>query len=63
MHTANREQGKLLREASVAGGIPILKPLHDSLAANQIESIIGIVNGTTNFILSWDMDDSGVSYS
>ena len=33
-------------EASVGGGIPILMPLHDSLAGNQIEKIIGIVNGT-----------------
>ena len=62
MHTATENKVNFSCEASVAGGIPILKPLHDSLAANQIESIIGIVNGTTNFILS-DMDDSGVSYS
>lgn len=48
-------------EASVGGGIPILRPLHDSLAANQIEKIIGIVNGTTNFILS-GMTDTGDSY-
>lgn len=62
MHTATENKVNFSCEASVAGGIPILKPLHDSLAANQIESIIGIVNGTTNFILS-DMDESGVSYS
>ncbi len=49
-------------EASVGGGIPILRPLHDSLAANEIESIVGIVNGTTNFILS-SMDEEGMSYS
>lgn len=41
-----------LFEASVAGGIPILKALKDSLAANNIVEIMGIVNGTTNYILS-----------
>jgi len=39
-------------EASVAGGIPILRALRDGLAANQIESIYGIVNGTCNYILT-----------
>src|SRR5512137_1685655 len=39
-------------EASVAGGIPILKSLKDGLAANRIESIYGIVNGTCNYILT-----------
>jgi len=39
-------------EASVAGGIPILRSLRDGLAANQIESIYGIVNGTCNYILT-----------
>lgn len=48
-------------EASVGGGIPILQPLHDSLAANRIDKIIGIVNGTTNYILS-SMTDTGESY-
>lgn len=48
-------------EASVGGGIPILMPLHDSLAGNQIEKIIGIVNGTTNYILT-SMTDTGESY-
>lgn len=48
-------------EASVGGGIPILMPLHDSLAGNQIEKIIGIVNGTTNYILT-SMTDIGESY-
>lgn len=41
-----------LFEAAVAGGIPILKALKDSLAANNIVEIMGIVNGTTNYILS-----------
>lgn len=39
-------------EASVGGGIPIIRPLHICLAANQIDEIAGILNGTTNFILT-----------
>lgn len=62
MHTAMENRVNFSCEASVGGGIPILRPLHDSLAANEIESIVGIVNGTTNFILS-SMDEEGVSYS
>lgn len=62
MHTAMENYVNFSCEASVGGGIPILRPLHDSLAANEIESIVGIVNGTTNFILS-SMDEEGVSYS
>lgn len=62
MHTAMENHVNFSCEASVGGGIPILCPLHDSLAANEIESIVGIVNGTTNFILS-SMDEEGVSYS
>jgi homoserine dehydrogenase len=42
----------LLFEAAVAGGIPIIRPLLTSLAANRIERVEGVVNGTTNFILS-----------
>ena len=41
-----------LFEASVGGGIPIIRPLHMCLAANEIEEIAGILNGTTNFILT-----------
>jgi len=48
-----RDKGvRLLFEASVGGGIPIIKPLSESLAANNITEIWGIVNGTTNYILS-----------
>ena len=61
LELARKNHVNYLFEASVGGGIPILRPLHDSLAANEIESIVGIVNGTTNFILS-NMDDAGVSY-
>lgn len=42
----------VLLEAAVGGGIPIIKPLKQSLGANRISSIIGIVNGTTNYILT-----------
>lgn len=49
-------------EASVAGGIPIIRALAESFAANQITAIQGILNGTSNFILT-AMADRGVSYS
>lgn len=48
-------------EASVAGGIPIVYPLKQSLAANQIQEIIGILNGTTNYILT-KMSQEGRDY-
>lgn len=51
-----------LFEASVGGGIPIIRPLHKCLAANEIESIVGILNGTTNYILT-RMDESGISFN
>jgi homoserine dehydrogenase len=49
-------------EASVAGGIPIIRALAESLAANQVSAIQGILNGTSNFILT-SMADRGMSYS
>ncbi len=48
-------------EASVGGGIPVIKPFRESLKGNRIRSIIGIMNGTTNFILS-KMYDEDLSY-
>ncbi len=48
-------------EAAVAGGIPIIKAVREGLAANRIEWIAGIINGTTNFILS-EMRDKGLSF-
>lgn len=48
-------------EASVGGGIPIIGPLKYSLIANDINSIIGIVNGTTNYMLT-RMDEAGLDY-
>lgn len=51
--TAANEAGVyVLLEAAVGGGIPVIKPLKQSLGANRISSIIGIVNGTTNYILT-----------
>lgn len=49
-------------EAAVAGGIPIIKALREGLSANRIEWIAGIINGTTNFILS-EMRDKGLDFS
>ena len=48
-------------EAAVAGGIPIVKAVREGLTANRIEWIAGIINGTTNFILS-EMRDKGLSF-
>ena len=52
----------LYYEASVAGAIPLLRPLRESLAGDRITRVAGIVNGTTNFILS-AMTASGASYA
>jgi homoserine dehydrogenase len=49
-------------EASVAGAIPLLRPLRESLAGDQVNKVLGIVNGTTNFILS-KMDEEGADYA
>lgn len=50
-----------LFEASVGGGIPIIRPLNDSLTAEKIEGITGILNGTTNYILS-KMEKEGANF-
>ncbi|QWF82506.1 Homoserine dehydrogenase [Amycolatopsis sp. CA-230715] len=52
----------LYYEASVAGAIPLLRPLRESLAGDRITRVMGIVNGTTNFILS-AMDSTGAGYA
>jgi len=49
-------------EAAVAGGIPIIKSLREGLTANRIEWVAGIINGTTNFILS-EMRDKGLDFA
>ena len=52
----------LYYEAAVAGAIPILRPLRESLAGDAVTRVLGIVNGTTNFILD-RMDSSGADFS
>ena len=52
----------LLFEAAVAGGIPIMRPLRESLVGEDVRRIMGIVNGTTNFILT-RMSEEGTSYA
>ncbi len=58
---AHRKGVMVAFEAAVAGGIPIIKALREGLTANRIEWIAGIINGTTNFILS-EMRDKGLSF-
>ena len=60
---AAQKQGVMVGfEASVAGGIPIIKAVREGLAANRIEWIAGIINGTSNFILS-EMRDKGLPFA
>ncbi len=60
---AASEKGVMVAfEAAVAGGIPIIKALREGLTANRIEWIAGIINGTTNFILS-EMRDKGLDFT
>ncbi|MBC7413866.1 MAG: homoserine dehydrogenase [Herminiimonas sp.] len=59
---AAQEKGVMIAfEAAVAGGIPIIKTLREGLTANRIQWIAGIINGTTNFILS-EMRDKGIDF-
>lgn len=64
MSAADRAGVRLEHEAAVAGAIPIIRPVGDSLAGDRIERIMGIVNGTTNYILDqmdsegWDFDEA-----
>jgi homoserine dehydrogenase len=59
---AAHEKGVIVAfEAAVAGGVPIIKALREGLSANRIESVAGIINGTTNFILS-EMRDKGLDF-
>lgn len=61
--TAAKEAGKdLYFEASVAGGIPIIAALKQSLAANRLTALVGIINGTTNYILT-AMSEQGRDYA
>ncbi|MBV9379187.1 MAG: homoserine dehydrogenase [Streptosporangiaceae bacterium] len=62
IHAASREHGTdLYYEAAVAGAIPLLRPLRESLAGDTVHRVLGIVNGTTNFILD-RMDSSGADF-
>jgi homoserine dehydrogenase len=58
---AEEHQVDFMFEAAVGGGIPIIRPLKNCLAANHITSILGIVNGTTNYMLT-KMTQNGMSY-
>ncbi|GAB4303307.1 MAG: homoserine dehydrogenase [Myxococcota bacterium] len=58
---AEKAQKPFYAEASVGGGIPILKTLRESLVANEIKYLTAIINGTTNFILT-KMEEDGLSY-
>lgn len=59
--TAEKEGVLFYYEASVGGGIPIIREINESLTANKIEEVVGIVNGTTNYILS-KMTLEGLSF-
>jgi homoserine dehydrogenase len=63
LHAAAVEAGvDLFYEASVAGAIPLLRPLRESLAGDRIRRVLGIVNGTTNYILT-QMESTGASFA
>lgn len=59
---AERQSVDLYFEAAVAGAIPVIRPLTQSLAGDRVDRVLGIVNGTTNFILS-AMDETGADYA
>jgi homoserine dehydrogenase len=59
---AEQARADLYFEAAVAGAIPIIRPLRESLVGDEITSVIGIVNGTTNFILD-KMDSAGAGFA
>jgi homoserine dehydrogenase len=63
LHAAAAKAGvDLYYEAAVAGAIPLLRPLRESLAGDQIRRVVGIVNGTTNYILS-RMAETGAGFA
>lgn len=61
LETAEKHNTNYFFEASVGGGIPIIRPMHQCLSANEIEKIAGILNGTTNYILT-QMIEKGQSF-
>ncbi|WP_370060891.1 homoserine dehydrogenase [Streptacidiphilus sp. MAP5-3] len=63
LHAAAAKAGAdLYYEAAVAGAIPLIRPLRESLAGDKVNRVLGIVNGTTNFIMD-KMDSTGAGYS
>lgn len=62
LDAAQENQVDFLFEAAVAGGIPIIRPLKQCLAVNEIDEVTGIVNGTTNYILT-KMFEDGMDFS
>lgn len=62
LDTAKKNGCDLMFEAAVAGGIPIIRPLKQCLAGNYIEEVMGIINGTTNYILT-KMTEDGMEFS
>ena len=61
-HLADAGEGSVSFEAAVGGGIPVVDPLKRSLVGNRIDSVMGILNGTTNYMLT-RMADEGISYA
>jgi homoserine dehydrogenase len=59
---AEKHGGDLYYEAAVAGAIPLLRPLRESLAGDRVRRVLGIVNGTTNFVLT-RMTESGAGFA
>lgn len=62
LEIAEQNNVRYLFEASVGGGIPIIRPINNDLTANKITSIDGILNGTTNYILT-QMNENGTSFA
>ncbi len=62
MQAADTQGVDMLFEASVGGGIPIIRPMKESLAGDRVRRVMGIVNGTTNFILT-RMSETGESFA
>ena len=62
LEIAKQNNVRYLFEASVGGGIPIIRPINNDLTANKITSIDGILNGTTNYILT-QMNEHGTSFA
>ena len=62
IHLAQNNKCNYMFEASVGGGIPIIRPMNSALTAEHIDSVMGILNGTTNYILT-RMDEDGADFA